>query len=366
MKNFRIPPISTLIGSNLLNYLKVIGQGKVDSGHFLKLVLSTLVVIIAIPFHIWESLRFGGRVKKQKLEKEPLFIIGHWRSGTTFLHNVLCRDPEAGYLTTYQSVFPNNLASKAIFKTFMKWSMPSKRPSDNVELHIDYPQEDEFALSNSYPDAYYNFFYFPENYPIYLNKLLEGPDEKWFSVFDRILKKALYNTRGKRAIIKNPVHTFRVKALLKLYPRAKFIFIYRNPVTVFLSSYSFFTKLMPTLYFHSFSEDEIEEMIITVYKKMMQAYEESKSLIPAENLMEIRFEEFEADPMAKLEEIYRDLLKDDFNKPRQELKNYLESLKSYKRNAYEVEQKKIELVKKEWGASMEKWNYTVPSDLVLI
>ena len=40
---------------------------------------------------------------------------------------------------------------------------------------------------------------------------------------------------GKPLVIKSPVHTARVALLLKLFPRAKFIYLHRNPLQVFQS-----------------------------------------------------------------------------------------------------------------------------------
>ena len=40
--------------------------------------------------------------------------------------------------------------------------MPNKRPTDNMELSPDLPQEEEFALSNMMPYTYYNFWFFPK------------------------------------------------------------------------------------------------------------------------------------------------------------------------------------------------------------
>lgn len=39
----------------------------------------------------------------------------------------------------------------------MSWLMPDKRPTDNMELAVDLPQEEEFALANMMPYTYYNF-----------------------------------------------------------------------------------------------------------------------------------------------------------------------------------------------------------------
>jgi omega-hydroxy-beta-dihydromenaquinone-9 sulfotransferase len=142
MDEFKIPPISTLAGSTIVNYFKILRLGRIAPKYYLKIFLTTLIVLIATPFHLWENIVFRRRVREFKFQKPPLFIIGHWRSGTTLLHNMLTKDPTAAYITTYQSLFPNNLASKWLFKTFMRINMPDKRPSDGVELNIDYPQED--------------------------------------------------------------------------------------------------------------------------------------------------------------------------------------------------------------------------------
>ena len=80
---------------------------------------------------------------------DPLFILGHWRSGTTFVHNIFACDKHFGYTTTYQTVFPHlMLWGQPFFKKNMAFLMPDKRPTDNMELKVDLPQEEEFALSN--------------------------------------------------------------------------------------------------------------------------------------------------------------------------------------------------------------------------
>ena len=47
-----------------------------------------------------------------------------------------------------------------------------KRPTDNMELAVDLPQEEEFALSNMMPYTYYNFWFLPEHQQEYADKYL--------------------------------------------------------------------------------------------------------------------------------------------------------------------------------------------------
>ncbi len=170
MADFKLPPISPLAGTSLINYVRILNGNPIHPRHWLKTLLTFIIIVIATPFHWYDWIIFRNKVKDYKFKEPPIFILGHWRSGTTYLHNVLCRDPKAGYMTTYHSLWPKNLGSKLIFKTFMSIAMPKKRPSDNVELAVDYPQEDDFSLSNMIPYAFYLFWYFPRRWQDYYEK----------------------------------------------------------------------------------------------------------------------------------------------------------------------------------------------------
>lgn len=371
MDEFKIPPVSTLLGSTFKNYIKILNQGRVAPKFYFKIFLTTLVVLIATPFHLWEKIFFHKKLKDFKFEKPPLFILGHWRSGTTLLHNMLTKDPSVSYMTTYQAVFPNNLTSKWIFRTFMKINMPAKRPSDGVALNINFPQEDEFSFSNSYWNAYYNFFYFPEKYKEFYEKSVHHKNlskkeiELWFSSYDKLVKKALINTEGKRVIFKNPVNTARIDKILKLYPDAKFLYIYRNPFTVFYSTRRFFRQLYPTLWLHKVDNKFIDEMIFDIYLRLLDDYYMHKSLIPAENLMELRFEEFEQNPVKEMEKIYSNLLNEDFIKVKHYFSDYLKTQKSHKKNKYLVEEDEIESIRKHWGKYINLYSYDLPTDVTI-
>ncbi|HMO86125.1 MAG TPA: sulfotransferase, partial [Lacipirellulaceae bacterium] len=86
------------------------------------------------------------RVREAQLREPPLFILGHWRAGTTFLHELLIRDPDHAYPTTYRCFAPHHFVLTERFIT--PWSgflLPARRPMDNMAAGWERPQEDEFA-----------------------------------------------------------------------------------------------------------------------------------------------------------------------------------------------------------------------------
>lgn len=103
----------------------------------------------------------------------------------------------------------------------MSWLMPDKRPTDNMELAVDLPQEEEFALANMMPYTYYNFWFLPKHMQEYADKYLlfdDISDEElkvFEETFTKLIKISLWNTHGTQFLSKNPPHTGRVKELVK-------------------------------------------------------------------------------------------------------------------------------------------------------
>ena len=373
MAEFKLPPISPLAGTSLFNYFRILWGNPIHPRHWFKTALTLVIILIATPFHWYEWIIFNKKVRNYRFKEPPIFILGHWRSGTTYLHNVLCQDPRAGYMTTYHSLWPRNLGSKLIFKTFMSVAMPKKRPSDNVELSVDYPQEDDFALSQMMPYVFYLFWYFPRRWKEYYNKYVrfEGVSNEiksvWNNSYYELVVKALLNTQGDRAIFKNPVSTARIWRLLDVFPNARFIHIHRNPIVVYLSTKKFFIELFPTLTFQPIENNEIVEMVFQNYEKVMMDYLDQYKMIPDGRFVEIGFENFESDPMKHLESLYFKLKLPGFAEAEPFLKRYVDSMESYKKNKYyTISRSELNRILDKWDFAMQKWGYKVPENLKII
>ncbi|MEJ2003714.1 MAG: sulfotransferase [Cyclobacteriaceae bacterium] len=360
-KKFRLPPLSPLIGSGLINFIRLTAGRKIGSKFILKYILTFLIIIILTPLRWFEYwyLRKSSQIRVEK----PVFILGHWRSGTTLLHNLLCQSPNAAYVTTYQTVFSNYLGSATLLKPFMKFLMPQHRPGDNVRLNVNYPQEEEFALCNHITESYYHFFYFPESVEEFFErsvKFTRGNQAKWERSYDSLLKQALFTMPGKSyAVIKNPVNTGRVQILRKKYPDARFIHIYRNPYVVFLSTKKFFTELMPTLWLKETGASVIEEIILQKYADFMEKFDAERD----ERIVDIRFEDFEKEPVRTLEEFYKNSGMEDFDAIRHHLEAYARDQRSHKKNKYSISRREVRLIQERWTKYLRRWNYELPDTI---
>src|SRR5579859_1892922 len=153
-------------------------------------------------------------IRRTRIAHPPLFVLGHWRTGTTLLHELLILDPRHNFPNTYQCLEPNHflLTEKIITKT-LGFLMPTRRPMDNMAAGWDKPQEDEFALCMlGVPSLYLNIA-FPQNPPqcqefLGLDELPQRQREAWKRAFYTYLQTLTYND-SRRLVLKSPPHTAR-------------------------------------------------------------------------------------------------------------------------------------------------------------
>ncbi|MCH5376649.1 MAG: glutamate synthase-related protein [Planctomycetes bacterium] len=129
--------------------------------------------------HAVQRLRYGKRLREVQVDRPPVFIIGHWRSGTTLLHELLVRDPQFAYPNTYECFAPSHfLVSEWIIPRLVGFLLPKRRPMDNMGAGFGYPQEDEFAICIMGAPSPYSRLAFPNHKPEYLEFLdmVEIPD----------------------------------------------------------------------------------------------------------------------------------------------------------------------------------------------
>ena len=371
-KSFSLPPLSPLAGATFSVFFRVLRLRRVSPAKYTAIVFTFLLIGIGALFYWFDRLFFRLRMAGFRLQEPPVFILGHWRSGTTLLHNLLTQDPRSGFVTTYHAVFPNNLKSAWLFKTFMRVFMPRYRPGDRLELAVNLPQEDEYALSNLTHMSYYHFFYLPVIYQEFYRKYVRfesiRTEEKlrWKSIYQHMVFRASIESGGGRMVLKNPVNTGRIPVLLEIFPEARFIFLIRNPVEVYLSSVKFFTQLFPTLNLEEFTEGEIREMVLNTYVNLLEDYLNHRDLVPEGNLLELRYEHLMEQPLELVGLIYKTFYMPGIEEMGPVFAAYLKSKRDHVADVYQIGRSELDKLLIRLDFAMKMWDYTIPDNLEIV
>ena len=296
----------------------------------------------------------------------PVFILGHWRSGTTHLHYMMARDPQFGYLNNYLALMIHvALLSRSKIMTLVSRFFPKRRPQDNVRFSLEEPAEEEQPLSTMTSCSSIHGFFFPRN-PDYLRKYHLFQDipleekKEWQEKYLYLLKTIAFYNNAPRLVLKNPHNTGRVKELLELFPDAKFILLHRDPYTVYASTYHLYKRMVSTQFLQFLSLKEIRPMIIRNFRQIMEKYHREKEWIPPGNLVEIGFDDLERRPMETLEFIYSALGISGFENVAGPVGAYLDSVQKYRKNKFQILPKSIrQQINKEWDFYFKSFGYEV-------
>jgi hypothetical protein len=171
-------------------------------------------------FNALENAFYGARLDAPL--NAPIFPLGNFRSGTSFLEKVISDHPTVGYFTYTSQIFPRSpvitRAAMRVIPALNTPMLPIHMPA-NVDALSPYEGEPiwRWCSNNCWTDHDVNV----------LDRSFADP------AFERLLLKVINKhllSQGKsRFVNKNPWNTLRVGYLSKLYPDAKFVYITRHP-----------------------------------------------------------------------------------------------------------------------------------------
>ncbi len=271
--------------------------------------------------------RFGPRVEAARVDR-PVFILGHYRSGTTHLHEMLALDGRFASPDRFQAFNPRAfLATEAWLKPLVEPFMIPRRV-----------QEDEVALMSLTGLSPYLDWVFPRSRRGYEGTLrLLDPAERaaWLDALAWFLK-ALTVRHDRPIVLKSPPHTARVGAILGRFPDARFVHIRRDPYAVFASTVGLLRAVRPVFRLQVGLKEVDVDALLRSYRAMYDAYFADRPLIPPGQLVEVAFEDVEADPVAQLRAIYEGLDLAPFEPFRPTLEAYLATIAGHRKGQYPV------------------------------
>lgn len=357
------------LSGNPINLLKAVKTyGGVDINRIHIFLMFLLKGIVFLPLGVIEYLFHGSQIANTKIDKPPVFILGHNRSGTTYLHKLLINDPQFGYFQNTDMLFPS---VKTPFNGFLKKCIGSllkllKAKSfayNNTDLILEDPQEEDMCMTAMFQSASaYWGFVFPKQALLNFRKYVyfdhDSDKREWINQYQYFIRKITLKNKGKRLLLKNPANTARVATLIKMYPDAKFLFIHRNPKRVFYSTKRIWYHAMNELGMQKIDDQAIEENIIEHYKTMHTLYENYKALIPEKHLCEISYLELEKCPLETLKRVYDQLKLGDFESVKTCFSKQLSKEVAYRKFSYQYNEKTNTMIKNKLKKYFLMWNYS--------
>ena len=321
-----------------------------------------------------EERRHGKAIAATQIVEPPVFILGHWRAGTTHLHYMMAQDERFCSPNNYQCGRPraflgthcqgaeNGFLAKLISGLGI---FPDKRPMDNVAAALDLPQEEEwplFLLCGRSPMAGWIFPRHAERYDRYLT-LRDLSEEERKSIAELHMwfyKKITLRFAGRRLLLKNPPHTGRIRFLRTLFPEARFIHIHRDPQELFCSMRIFYERYVTLQTMQRITQDLADETILRRFEMLYQAYFDDLATLPASQHTEVSYAQLGADPVGELKRIYETLDLGGWQAFEPRLRAYLGTIASYERNTLRPLPDPVsERIAQRWGPWASRWGYVL-------
>jgi hypothetical protein len=223
--------------------------------------------------------------------REPVFVIGTPRSGTSFLHRILSKDTET--FTTFklwELIFAPSITERKIWMMLGRLDRILGGPGRRFIADFDHqihknarkihrislfePEEDELVLLTNFSSVFLSFMFpFSEKLrPLYSFDLKTPPDEKQriMRFYKTCLQRHLYfHGTDRRFLSKNPVFSSKIDALKEFFPDARIVCCVRNPYNAIPSLLSLLTaswrRFHNDLKGHIF-RDDVLRMVLHWYR----------------------------------------------------------------------------------------------------
>lgn len=238
------------------------------------------------------------------LPTDPIFIVGPWRSGTTVMHE--CMAAATG-LPTPQTWQCMNAAS-FILSGKRASRITTPRPMDGMPVHAESPQEDEFALLTLGADSAYRAFLSPSR----LSRLHATLDQQhwlddptWANTWVTFLQAclSLVPDRAAPLLLKSPNHTFRIRAILRHFPGARFIWMSRRPDNVFHSNVKMWAAMCKHYGFDDLKPADLEGFLIKAFDRSSETLGWCVSHLEPRQFVVVDTRDLETSPVKTLRKV---------------------------------------------------------------
>lgn len=320
-----------------------------------------------LPFTLAERAWVAATPGPDLAARPPVFIVGHMRSGTTHLHNLLAASGQFATVPPVLAGMPwEALGLGRIMRPFIDPYLPETRFMDAVRVQPDSPTEDEVALANMGGLSYYHALYFPRRFARTYARglLLDGCSQAELEgrrrTLARYVDKMARRGGGRPLLLKNPAYTAQIARILELWPQAHIIHIHRDPCAVFASTRRALAAVLGELSLQSHAHVDIDAVVLDLYPRMMARLLKDMRALPPEQAVHVGFAELERAPMAELARIWRALDLGDFTAAEPRIAAYRASIADYRKGDAALSDADTARVSQAWEPCFARLGYRAP------
>jgi len=314
-------------------------------------------------FALIENLMFSGKLKNVPVPDDPVFIIGHWRTGSTLLHQLMNLDPNFAAPTLFQVAVPDSfLVSYPYYRPVFKRLVGKHRPMDRVRLGMDEPQEDEYAIYRITGISPLEDLVFPKSKTYFLidsDKFNPNKDQlpNWQKHIVSFYKK-LYFKDKRRIISKNPFNSFRIPLLHQIFPGARFIHIHRHPCEVVPSTIHMWDIVQRQNCLNTNAGRPAIGDVLTVMDKMLTSVNDELQKLPAGSWVAIGFDAMKKDPVTVLQRLYLDLGLPFSREFEENIRHFYLEIVTFDKNDFSLTAEEYSLIRERMHIHMERYGYS--------
>lgn len=264
---------------------------------------------------IEETFRLHPEIAEEEI-REPIFITGTARSGTSILHELMDQDERNRTPQTWEVHYSTPPTELATYATDPRIAPADREVTLWHEIAPEYksmhenggrlPVECIFMMAHAFRSDHWGGVHQVPSYAAWL--ALEADFRPAFLYHRRMLQLMQWRCKRERWMLKAPSHLRVLPELFEVYPDARVILTHRDPCKTVASAIS----LVSTL--RHMRRDEVDVAaiaaqygngIILGLEKVM--HERADGTLPNERFVDIRFADLMQDPAGSIRGVYRDL-----------------------------------------------------------
>jgi hypothetical protein len=303
----------------------------------------------------------GDALRATPIRYDPVFVLGHWRSGSTFLHELLALDERFGFPTSLECCAPHHCLITERLHPALR--LPRLRALKAAAPDLEQPQEDELALlAMGAPTPMWSLAYPGEEHGqayLSLRQLSLGERERWEGILWHFVRLLTYRNPGKRLVMKSSPHTARLALLARMFPQSRFVHIVRDPHVVFAQTVRMWRQMQAGCALLPAEQLDLESQVLQTLREMYTGFESARDALPSGRFHQISYEQLVCEPLQTLEGCYHATGLGDFERvaPRMERKLAPLAGKRFLHEPLQADSKAA--VAEAWGPIFRPWGYDV-------